>query len=459
MSSTQSKRVLLVGGSGFVGNELGISLVAAGYQINLITRNAKKCQSLGFPAQIFEYEKDGAIPESATQGVQAIVNLAGESIADGRWTQEKKDRILRSRIESAKIVTQAAETFNIETVIQASAVGYYGDTKQAKVTEASPSGEGFLADVVKAWETPASSDSTKFRKVTMRLGVVFGASGGALLEMLTPYVMGVGASIGNGSHYMSWVHIKDLCKFVLAALSDETMEGPYNLTSPEPVTYKDLHKSLVRRFGGFSWMQIPSALFKVAFGEKSQIFLMSQRVLPRRLLECGFEFDFSNLEDALKDILGTDHQKCAVMSTKQWVPAGRPAVWDYFSTAKNLEELTPPWLNFRVEGLSTNEVQDGSKIDYRLKIHGLPVNWKSEIVNFQAQESFQDIQLKGPYKTWHHTHRFSDLGAGTLVEDFVKFRLPLGSLGNFVAYHFVMKDVRKIFSFRRQKITNIFAKG
>ncbi len=451
----KSQRILIVGGSGFLGSELGIDLAEQGYRLNLLTRSESQ-QILSFPAKVYEWNDDGTIPQQALNEVDIIINLAGESIALGRWTSNKKNRIRSSRVSTADAVVEAAKKNNIKLVLQASAVGYYGDTGSKAATESNKPGNDFLAKTAIEWEEPLQKLESSTRKVTMRFGVIFGTTGGPLQEILTPYIMGLGATIGSGKQYISWIHVKDICRFISEAIEDSSFSGAYNLTAPNPITYYDLHLELTKFFGGLKWLSVPGFVFKLALGEKSSILLASQKVTPSRAQQQNFEFKFPDIRSCLRDLLTEVNLDCGIIHTKQWIPLDLKQVWDFFSTEKNLEVITPPWLHFHVTGMSTSEIKEGTEISYQLRLHGIPVKWKSKIVNFKPTEQFQDIQLQGPYKTWHHTHYFKELAGGTLIEDFVKYQLPFGRLGKLFGFPLVRIDSRKIFNYRKKKIQQIF---
>ncbi len=452
-----NKKVLLVGGSGFIGNYLGPMLVNAGYEIHLLTRKMKKDSTLSFPAVQFEWNAQDDIPDSALEGVSSIINLAGESIGQGRWTAAKQKRILESRVKVTDKVVFAANKFQISNLLQASAIGYYGDRDSEVINEQLDSGEGFLARTSKQWEAGLSNLSQKTRSVVMRIGVVLGNSGGALNEILMPYHMGVGATVGSGKQYFSWIHIEDLSRFILAALDQNKYLGTYNLTAPEPITYGQLHKALLNHFSGIEAAKVPSFLLKLVLGKKAELILMSQRVVPERLQKDGFKLKFNTIDLALRDLLESPKKDSTTIEYTQWVPQDIQKVWKFFSTEKNLEKITPPFLHFKVESMSTPTIQKDSIIDYRLRLHGLPLLWRSKIIDFQPEKSFIDFQLKGPYKIWHHTHDFLPLGEGTLIRDKIHFKIPMGMLGRLVAFLFIKRDIEKIFSYRKKVVSDIFA--
>ena len=449
--------MLLVGGSGFVGCRLGTMLARQGVFIHLLTRKVKK--GLSYPALQFEWDGRGEIPQRALDGVEAIVNLAGESIGSGRWSEAKKKKIVESRVQTTKNVVLAANKYGIKTLLQASAIGFYGDSKDQILSEDSRGGEGFLAHTVKEWEKSLQLLNGGTRLVVMRMGVVLGSEGGAFFDLTKPYLMGFGAMVGGGLKYFSFIHVEDICRFMVDALRQESFKGVYNLTAPNPVTYRELHESLLDYYSGFSWLKVPEVFLRLFLGKKSELVLTSQRVLPKRLMEGGFSFKYASIEAALGEILRKDLKNAQIKDCSQWVPKGVDNVWGFFSDEKNLEKLTPPFLHFHVDHMSTEHIEQGSIIQYKLKLHGLPIKWRSKISHFKKHDRFVDEQIKGPYETWHHTHSFEALGEGTLIKDRIYYRLPFGFLGRMVASLMVARDVAKIFRYRKDMADKVFTNG
>jgi ligand-binding SRPBCC domain-containing protein len=186
----------------------------------------------------------------------------------------------------------------------------------------------------------------------------------------------------------------------------------------------------------------------------SQMILGGQRVRPAQALESGFVFQFPTLEDALGDLAPGDE----VFESLQWIPKKVEEVFPFFSEAKNLETLTPELLQFKIVAQSTPEIQEGTLIDYQLKVHGIPMHWRTRIEEWKPGVQFVDTQLKGPYSRWHHNHRFESLQGGTLLSDRVLYRLPGGGMGSLMAGSKVRSDVRQIFEYRREKIEKLFGR-
>ncbi len=461
----KNKTILLVGGTGFIGNELGEKLVQAGYSLHVLSRRDKTDLYLSFPAHIFYWDESQAIPPEALKNVTTIINLAGESIAAGRWTEAKKKRILSSRLSVCKAIDSALSSMeNPPLLIQASAVGFYGDQAQNQVDEESPAGEGFLAETCVQWEKATLKMKGAQRKVILRIGMVLGTTGGALPELIDIYALGVGAVLGSGNQYMSWIHIDDLCRFIIYAAENQEISGVYNMTAPQAVTNRDFHRAMSQHFFTVPKIKVPSLVLKTFLGKKSELLLIGQKVIPKRTQESGFTFQYLDIDKAMSSLLGAEKfRNCLILHKKQWLPIDIKTTWEFFSSEKNLEKITPPWLNFKVLRVKNAEKEDaktlseGSEIDYALKVHGLPMKWRSKIVNFTPEKSFRDLQLKGPYKVWDHTHNFRSLGGGTLIEDIVRYRLPFGVAGN-IGLPLVKKDVGNIFQFRRETILGLLGK-
>lgn len=240
-------------------------------------------------------------------GIDAVIHLAGESIAEGRWNSAKKLRIKESRVNGTqKLSEQIAESKNKPGVfISASAIGYYGNRNDEILTEESSAGSGFLPDICKQWEGAAQDAAEeRLRIVTIRTGIVLDSHGGALHKMLTPFKMGGGGILGNGRQYMSWISLDDMISSIQFIIHNESIQGPINLTAPNPVTNRDFTKILGRVLRRPTIIPLPACAARILFGEMADALLLSStRVKPYKLINNGYKFIHENLNDALKDIL------------------------------------------------------------------------------------------------------------------------------------------------------------
>jgi ligand-binding SRPBCC domain-containing protein len=265
-----------------------------------------------------------------------------------------------------------------------------------------------------------------------------------------PFRSGLGGALGDGQQWMSWIHINDIVGLFVHALENPSMEGPVNGSAPYPVTNRDFSKSLASALGKSLGPSVPTFALKTLFGEMSSFILASLRASADRAQSLGYKFQFEDIDDALTALCAPFKNGEEIFYAEQFIPLPPEKVFPFFQNAHNLEKITPPTLNFTIRGISTDSIQQGTLIDYDLKIHGVPAKWKTEIDEWQPPHKFVDHQLKGPYQLWHHTHEFRPFCGGTLMIDKVRYKLPLGMLGKLVGGSFVKKDVTNIFNFRRK---------
>ncbi len=261
------------------------------------------------PAQDNEVRWDpdsGTLEKSALEGLDAVVHLAGESIATGRWTSEKRRRIRQSRIKGTSLLAQSLATLldPPKVLVSVSAVGYYGDRGKEQLDEKSSSGCGFLPEVCREWENAtAPAAEGGIRVVIPRIGVVLSAAGGALGSMLPIYRLGIGGKIGSGNQYMSWIAIDDMVSLIHHAMNCESLQGPVNAVSPNPVTNSVFSKTLAKVLSRPAIFALPAFAARLAFGRMAdEALLCSCKAFPGQLIESGYEFSFPQLEGALRHI-------------------------------------------------------------------------------------------------------------------------------------------------------------
>lgn len=299
-------KVLVTGATGFVGKIVVKKLLDLGHQVNVLTRNpAKSVLSLGNGVQSFAWTDYHQLPpDEAFQGVDGIINLMGEGIADKRWSEDQKKKIYDSRIiATSKLVEKIKSLENIPKVlVSASAIGIYGDRGEELLNEESSAKDDFLANVCKDWEKEAlRAKDLGLRVAIVRTGVVLGKNGGALKKMLPIFKLGGGGPVGSGKQFMSWIHVDDIASMYVFALLQNDIEGIYNGTSPNPVTSKDFAKTLGRVVHRPAFAPAPAFVLKVVFGEMSQVLLDGQKVMPEKFKQKNFEFKYLDLESALKE--------------------------------------------------------------------------------------------------------------------------------------------------------------
>ena len=297
-------RILITGSSGLIGSALVAHLTDQGHQI---VRLARRAVAPGEDVAVWD-PAAGKLELSALEQTDAVVHLAGENIGASRWTSERKRRIRESRVRSTRLLSESLAQLAVppSVLVSASAVGFYGSRGDEVLTEESPAGSGFLSDVCKEWEAAAEPARQKgIRVVNLRTGMVLSSKGGALQAMLPPFKAGVGGKLGDGRQFVSWIAIDDLIRAISHIIATESLSGPVNAVSPNPVRNIKMTKALGRVLRRPTILSVPAFALRLALGEMADgLLLSSQRVEPRRLLDTGFTFQFSDFETSLRHLLG-----------------------------------------------------------------------------------------------------------------------------------------------------------
>lgn len=305
-----NRKIVITGGSGFIGRSLCDELVSNGYDVIILSRDPGRVKHLTNPnIRIAQWDlKRPDIWLQHASSALAVVNLAGDNIASSlRWNATKKNRILSSRLEAAQAVSDAIAQAEVKprVLVQASAIGYYGDRFDEVLTECSAPGEGFLANIASKWEQTVDPIRQQgLRCVTVRTGIVLGPGGGFLGRIVLPFRLYLGGHPGKGRHWISWIHIADEVAAIRFLIERDDLSGPFNLTSPMPLQARDFFKELGRTLGRPSWLHVPGFMLQLMLGELARELLLSgQRVIPQRLMDSGFTFNYPDAGSALRDIL------------------------------------------------------------------------------------------------------------------------------------------------------------
>ncbi|MFW5942136.1 MAG: TIGR01777 family oxidoreductase [Chloroflexota bacterium] len=305
-------RVILTGGSGLIGRALTDLLIGDGHEVIILSRSPGRLTDLPQGVRAVGWDSRSADGWGhLADGATAIVNLAAENLAgDGffpsRWTPERKRRIRQSRLDAGRAVVQAVEQVENkpEVLVQASAIGYYGTHKDKVISEEHPAGDDFLARLCVEWEeSTAAVEEMGVRRAIARTGLVLSAEDGSLPRVLLPYKLFVGGPFGDGQQWWSWIHLQDEARAIRFLIDTEAARGPFNLTTPNPLTNDQFGRTLARVLGRPHYFPVPGFLMRALFGEVSMVVLEGQRVIPQRLQEMGFEFSYKQLQPALQDVL------------------------------------------------------------------------------------------------------------------------------------------------------------
>ena len=464
-------KVLITGGTGFVGGYLVKKLIKAGHEVNIVTRNPKKYQKHNtLPVKYVGWDPEfEELPREATvslkgEKVNVVINLQGENISAKRWSQKQKDKIYNSRIHGTKNLVQGLERHLIEPLdlfISTSAVGIYPSNTDEELTEESTEANNFLAGVCKDWEKEANKLTKTKRTLITRVGVVFGNNGGALEKLMPIFKLGGGGPIGAGKQIMSWIHVKDLVNIYLKAMENENYSGTINAVGPSPVSNSIFTKAFGKAVQRPAFFPVPPFMLKIIFGEMSCIILDSQKVLPKKLNELGHEFLYPEIYSAMLEIcnnvnlLGKPKSYDSFEASQYFEKKKIEQIFEFFCDPHNLERITPPFLGFKIVDISTKKIEEGTLINYKLRVHGVPFKWRTLIKEWSDNKYFIDLQLKGPYKIWHHKHSFTQLPDGVSMEDKVDYEIPFSFFTAPIVGPFIKKDVRQIFDYRTEELKKL----
>lgn len=304
-----SKHIVIAGGTGFIGRPLALFLAQLGHRVTVLSRNpGAAVRHLSLPITTVGWDGRGpGIWTNVLEGADAVINLAGERIAESRWTRARKQLLWDSRIGTTAALVQALShaTARPRVLLNASGIGFYGASTTTCLTEAAPAGAGFLAELSQAWEREAvKAEALGIRVVRMRFGMVLGAEGGALPRMLLPFRLFLGGPIMPGDQWVSWIHRRDLIGLIDWAINNQTIAGPVNAVAPLPVTMKDLCGTLGQAIRRPSWLPVSRMVLQTALGELATLLTTGQHVAPAAALRGGYQFMYNALTPALDDLLG-----------------------------------------------------------------------------------------------------------------------------------------------------------
>lgn len=300
-------KIVIIGATGFIGSRLFTFLDKEEYELTVVSRDVESArETLGEHAEFCEWDgNDDSKLDNILKDAWAVINLSGENLAKGPWTESRKEKILTSRTSAVAAITNAINRSATKPAVylQASAIGYYGSDLKKTFDEHSPAGSNFLAQVTQQWEDASKNLDPSVRLVLLRTGIVIGSGGGALEQMARSFNLRMGGHIGSGKQWFSWIHIDDEVRAIQFLMENTDAKGPYNLTSPAPVKMKVFARELGKVMHRLSWLHVPAFIIKLLMGQMGKdMLLASQKVIPKRLEEEGFNFHFEDIRMALTNI-------------------------------------------------------------------------------------------------------------------------------------------------------------
>lgn len=447
--------VVVTGASGFVGRALTKALLARGDDVMALSRDIAQRSSDSRGPRWLQFDLLGKPDPAPFEGADAVVHLAGESVA-GRWTPDKKKKIYDSRVQGTRTVVAsiAACARKPKTLVCASASGYYGDRGATPLLESDPPGQDFLAGVCIAWEREAfAAEQHAVRVAALRQGIVLG-DGGALKAMLPPFRAGVGGPLGSGAQWWPWIHIEDDVALVLFAL-DRDIRGPINAVSPDVSTNARFSHALGTALRRPALAYAPKFALRIVLGEFASSVLTSELMLPAKALDAGFVFRHERLEQALLDVIAPGSHRTPsiqLLTQEQLLNAPIERAFRFLSDVRSLEQITPPGMSFRV--VTPVPLKRSAVIEHSVKIRGVRLRWKSLISEWQEGHRFVDYALAGPFELWRHEHVFEARGEQTLMRDAVSYSLPFAPISN-IALPIARADLARLFAYRRMRLAEL----
>lgn len=296
-------KITISGGTGFIGSALTNMLLAGGHNVTVLTRSPDRARKQSSAIRFLSWDDIDA----AVSGSDAIVNLVGESLFGQRWSDETKKRIISSRIDTTtalvNAMAKASPSERPQVFVSASAVGFYGDRKDQIVTENTPVGDDFLAEVCAMWEAASQKAPDGVRVVNPRIGIVLHPEGGALEKMLTPFKLFIGGPLGDGKQYFPWIHRQDLLRILVECIQNDTLSGPINTATPKVVTMSEFSDALGGVLHRPTLFKVPEFALSILLGEASQAITSGQRIEPEVLKKAGFKWDYPDVKSALANLL------------------------------------------------------------------------------------------------------------------------------------------------------------
>ena len=451
----EKKNLLIAGGTGLIGKELGKELVKRGYKIFVLTRSPESSlMNTPYPhAPLSWKDLDSKAGRLVFEKLDGIINLAGAGIADKKWTKKYKKELWRSRIDRTRQLASACKQYpnRIRCFLSASAIGYYGE--RSKITyEGDKKGSGFLASLCQKWERPVQELSLRW--LIFRMGTVFSEKGGFLSRISPVIQKGLGGPIAGGQQIVSWIDREDLVNMFLFGL-ENNISGIFNCVSPYPATNAQITQAIASRFRAKAFFPVPALLPRILFGEMSQLLTMSQNISCDKILKTGFQFQNPDLQTSLKKRIPPLNKTEKRLVFEQWLPYRKEKIFLFFFKFKNVKKITSPVLKIKVLFDSLKKPKKNSVIKYKIRIYGIPAYWTVLISSWNPYEYFTSSQKKGPFKKWIHRHSFEEIGNGTVVTDTIQYTPSLGGVGWIVTGRIIEKIIHRIFKYRRKALFSL----
>ncbi len=454
-------RILVTGATGLIGHHICKELLFLGHQLTVVTRSKSKYNEIvGLPAFVLEHDlmKKPLTTSSVLESIEVIIHLAGENVAKSKWSKDFKQKLYDSRINTTKHLLDPfipLKQKKLSLVICASGIGIYTPSDK-ECDEQTPIQEesSFFSHLCHEWERCVLERCEKLsvRSIQARFGAVLARDGG-MLDQLEPYARsGFLGKMPGKDFWLSWVHIEDVVKALIFCIENSEMSGAVNLTSPAPCLYSKFVHELNQTFKKKDFLSPPKFILSILHGELIDVLTRSHRILPQKLIQSGFSFQFQDINAVLINLYENFLWPLR-FETMQWIPRDRSTVFDLFLSLRNLEKMTHPWLNFQWIGTSPLKLDQNTELKYKISIYGLNIKSKIKITTYNPPHLFIDEQSNGLFSKFRHIHQFQSFAGGTLIVDLLNYQLRYKL--NLITGPLVQSDMKKIFNYRRQKILEL----
>lgn len=432
--ATAKGTVLLMGGRGFLGQLIGMYLTEKGYRINCVAlESLDDFISLGYPCRYWQWDGESPLPDDALSGdsgdsgetddVSIIINLAGDPISSDGWNGAKRKNLVEARLRAVEVAIDAAKRCKAATMIQASAIDFYGDLKGNEATDDTGMGKGFWPEATARLERMAATVTANTRLVILRLGEVFSIYGGPFRQRLTPYSFHFGSPQVSGKHALNWIHGHDLARLVQNAIENISWQGTINATAPEPCSERELHKQILHYYPSLIRFPLPRWLQNIVKGIDRDKAHFNVTARPAKSL--GINYRFPTIQECLKDLLDRTAPDCFYYTRQLWLPAPPDEVWDFFANPKNWERMNPTSFRLKLVGNSIEKAEEGKNASYKLHyFNTIPVDWKVRYTTMKRGTTFKAIVQSGMMDMLELSLSFTPVAGGTRIDDMMRYQYP-----------------------------------
>lgn len=454
-------KVLLVGGTGFLGRTFGMRLTEDGYSVHCVDIEPASSKAyLNYPCAYFEWDGKSMLTDEALAGVNIVINVAGEPISDGRWVDTKRKTILDSRLRATKAAVDAANRSRAATMIQASSIDIYGDSRGEIVTESSSVGKGFWPEAIAQWEKACAPLNPSIRLVTLRMGEVLCLWGGPFRDRLATYSQRIGSPQIGSDQYHPWISSFDLYRMVKGIIEDPRWEGPINASAPTPSSFLDLHKQFTKYYENCLRLPYPRWLRKLVRGDEVERFCYNRKAIPQKAQELGFRFSYPDIASAMARLLDRDTPQCTYQTLSQWVPAPPEQVWQFLRDGNNWAKLNPQSIRLKLKPDSPHIAEEGAEFAFNIYYFGfVRAPWRVRHTTVIPNKMAKSLVQEGLMSMLEMSQELTPVAGGTRLDELMRFQYPINNVFAPVLEAITLKINLHINRHRQMSIAKTFSQS